>query len=635
MFIFNNLQIKTRLNIFQNLVIVLVFIILGIYIVNTQTKNIISETDDRMSKQLDILNDEINLQIKENQKKVDLSLNLAHQMFYLTGKLTEKNETIQIKAVNQITKKESQQTLKKWEYNNVIIHENNEFVDKLKELNVETATIFQKIDEGFIRISTTVTKENGERAIGTFIPNESPVIQTIMKGETYRGRAFVVKDWYLTAYEPIYINNEIKGILYVGVNEKDMSMLKDALLNKNYFDAGYAFLFDSKGKMIIHPDDSNGDYAEKETVDMVLKANEKQGKIELNETNDVKMIYYKYSQAIDSYLLIKIDKDKILSKVNNISIAIIIAFLISISLILIVNSVLSNSIIKALDKGIVFSNQIANGNLKAELDITQKDEIGILSESLKIMAKRMCNIISEINEYSESINMVGNQMKIASQNISQGASEQASSTEEISSAIEEMATTISQNSENAQLTQNISAFASQNIKEVSKAVDKSNEEVKEISSKISLINDIAFQTNILALNAAVEAARAGEQGKGFAVVAAEVRKLAERSRKASDDITQLIKTNVIQNQNSKILLDKLIPEVEKTNKLVTDITESSFQQNIGALQVSTAIQQLNNVVQQNASASEELASTADELASQANNLIETISFFKNNSQKKS
>jgi methyl-accepting chemotaxis protein len=152
--------------------------------------------------------------------------------------------------------------------------------------------------------------------------------------------------------------------------------------------------------------------------------------------------------------------------------------------------------------------------------------------------------------------------------------------------------------------------------------------MKEIASKVSIIGDIAYQTNILALNAAVEAARAGEHGEGFAVVAEEVRKLAERSQVAAEEINELSAEGVNVAVEAGKLLETIVPEMEKTSKLIQEISAASMEQNSGADQINTAIQQLNQVVQQNAAASEEMASSSEELAGQAEQMREIVSYFK-------
>ncbi|TNE70583.1 HAMP domain-containing protein [bacterium] len=279
-------------------------------------------------------------------------------------------------------------------------------------------------------------------------------------------------------------------------------------------------------------------------------------------------------------------------------------------------------------KGVDFAKTISNGDLTANVDIEQDDEIGLLADALRTMKDRLTDIISNIKSGSNGIASASQQLSSSAQQMSQGSTEQAASAEEVSSAMEEMVANIQQNTDNAQQTEKIALKASEDVLSGSKAVDETVRSMKSIAEKVSVIGEIARQTNLLALNAAVEAARAGEHGKGFAVVAAEVRKLAERSQSAATEINELSKRSVdVADQSGKILIN-IVPDIQKTSDLVQEISASSIEQNTGADQVNTAIQQLNSVIQQNASVSEEIASSAEELSSQADQLRDIISFFR-------
>ncbi len=292
---------------------------------------------------------------------------------------------------------------------------------------------------------------------------------------------------------------------------------------------------------------------------------------------------------------------------------------------------ITRSITSGLLKGVRFAETVSKGDLTVELEhdyIERKDEIGILAKALNNMVKRLRDIVDSIIAGAGNIAAASQEMSSTSQQMSQGANEQASTAEEISSNIEEMVANIQQNTDNAQQTEKIALIATDGIKDSNNSAKTAITSMKNIADKIQIINEIAFQTNILALNAAVEAARAGEHGKGFAVVAAEVRKLAERSRVAADEIDKLTVNGVKVSELSGHKLQEIMPEIEKTAKLVQEITASSIEQNNGADQINNAVQQFNQVVQQNASSSEEMATSSEELAGQAEQLKATVQYFK-------
>jgi methyl-accepting chemotaxis protein len=287
-----------------------------------------------------------------------------------------------------------------------------------------------------------------------------------------------------------------------------------------------------------------------------------------------------------------------------------------------------NSITQSIKEAKEAIKAIAEGDLSITIDTSRKDEIGELLSHLHNMAGKLKEVIGYITTASDNIASASMQMSSSSGQVSQGATEQAASAEEVSSSMEEMAANIGQNTDNAHQTEKIALQAAEDIKEGSSAVNQTVDSMKTIADKITIIGEIARQTNLLALNAAVEAARAGEHGKGFAVVAAEVRKLAERSQGAATEIDALSKASVAIAERSGKLLASIVPNIQKTARLVQEISASSMEQNAGAEQVNSAIGQLNQVIQQNAAASEEMATSAEELSSQAEQLKDTIAFFK-------
>ncbi|MGE0079330.1 MAG: methyl-accepting chemotaxis protein [Bacteroidales bacterium] len=284
--------------------------------------------------------------------------------------------------------------------------------------------------------------------------------------------------------------------------------------------------------------------------------------------------------------------------------------------------------IKPIYSLVEITNQIAEGNLNinSKTDI-RNDEIGLVYNSVHDMAKKLKDIIASIRDAAESFSLAAAQMSSGSQQLSERTNQQASSIEEVSSSMEEMVSSIQQNADNSKETEKISNLAAIGGKKGKESVDTAINSMMQIAQKISVITDIAFQTNILALNAAVEAARAGEHGKGFAVVAAEVRKLAERSRTAADEISNFSSYSVSTAETAGKELQSIVPQIEKTAQLVQEISAASIEQNGGADQVNNAIQQLNQVTQHNASLAEEIASNSEELLSQSQQLKEMVAYF--------
>lgn len=271
--------------------------------------------------------------------------------------------------------------------------------------------------------------------------------------------------------------------------------------------------------------------------------------------------------------------------------------------------------------------QVADGYLDIDIHLKEGDQYSLLA-SVENMRKQLADIIGDVRSSADALSSASEEVNATAQSLAKGASIQAASVEETSASMEQMSASIAQNSENAKITDGMAQHAALDAVTGGSAVMSTIEAMQKIAERISVIDDIAYQTNLLALNAAIEAGRAGEHGRGFAVVASEVRKLAERSQVASQEIGALALETVKRAESAGSILNNMVPSIRKTADLVQEIAAASAEQNAGVIQINSAIGQVSQTLQQNAAASEELSSTSEEMSVQAIRLQESMTYFK-------
>lgn len=541
------------------------------------------------------------------------------------------------------------------------INLNFSILDGFTDLTGVFATVFVRDGDDFIRVTTSHKKENGERAIGTALDHTHPGYQAMLAGNAFSGPATLFGGQYMTRYDPIKNKDgKVIGILYVGVNfTASMKSLSDGIKSMKLGNTGIFYAINAKpgkdyGKVLIHPSKEGAnwlaekDHDGKEYIKAML--DQKQGSFHYREAgqnsgNRERVVAFfqikNWNMVIagDAYLD-EVTAGATIERNWSALFAGLIVAMIAGSLYYLIRATVSRPLAEALK----IVETVASGDLTSRIEIRSQDEIGRLMASMQHMNENLAKIVGEVHSGADTIATASNQIASGNENLQTRTEHQASSLEETASSMEELTSTVKHNGENAREANRLAVSASEVavkggavVSQVTQTMDSINSSSKKIADIISVIDGIAFQTNILALNAAVEAARAGEQGRGFAVVATEVRNLAQRSATASKEIKILITDSVEKVEvGSKLVKDAgdTMGEIVASIKLVTDImseiTIATGEQEAGIGQINQAISEMDNVTQQNATLVEEAAAASVSLREQAAHLAHVVGAFKLN-----
>ncbi len=579
-----------------------------------------------------------------NRRELDASLALAREALARIGGVRLASESVNWSAVNQFNQSASEFRLPKllvgdtWLGQTTSAREPVPVVDEIRHVTGEFCTVFQRMNDAgdMLRVGTSVLKADGTRAIGTYLPAvqpdgaANPVVQAVLRGETYRGRAFVVTDWHATAYEPIWdaTRQRVIGMLYVGLDLATINReLHEAIVRMVVGKSGYVFVLGGKGEqrgryLISQQGKRNG-----ENIWDARDANGRQfiqaliGKAVGAREDEIVFEEYPWKNPGEDQARLKFAAA---------------AYFAPWDWVIGAGTYFEDfAEIRAGTAAVLRSTLLWVIGLSVAVAVAA-GAIGWLAS--RSISRSLGRVISGLRQGSEEITAAARQVSDASQRLAEGASEQAASLEETGASLEEMTGMTNRNAENAaqasQLTRSTREVADHSASDI-QAMRSAMQEIKassdDIAKIIRTIDEIAFQTNILALNAAVEAARAGEAGLGFAVVADEVRSLAQRSAQAARETAAKIEGAIGRTSHGVTIsqrvaqrLGEIVAKIREVDQLVGEVATASREQSQGVTQINTAVGEMDKVTQANAASAEESAAAAEELNAQALALNQAI-----------
>ncbi|MHB9318526.1 methyl-accepting chemotaxis protein [Phytobacter diazotrophicus] len=529
------------------------------------------------------------------------------------------------------------------------LHENNAIVDDFLTRTGAIATLFVRSGDDFVRVATSLRKENGDRAIGTKLDKASPAFAPALKGETYRGLALLFGKRYITQYQPVKDNNgNTIAILFVGVDiTHSWEIMRSKILGRQLGDSGRFYVLDRNngknyGNYLFHPSEE-GKRPQWDERDLNTVLQQTTGTLEQQRPDGHRQMLSWITVPGWNWTVVgEVDKAALLNDVNTLRNQFLIAGLVlSLLFAALFVVIVRRWLTRPLRDAIGLASRYASGDLRASLEVKRQDEVGQLIDAINGIGNGLHAIVLQVRESASDIHHGTNALAADSSEISEQINKQASSVEETSASMEQLAATLQQNAANMEEMQSLVNETAREVQKGGITVEEAvatMDAIRTASQRIAdithVIESIAFQTNILALNAAVEAARAGEHGKGFAVVAQEVRALAARSANAVKEIDELTSDTLKKvheghtlSNNTRQAMDSITAHMNHINQLVNEINNASHEQSAGVNQVNIAMTHIGEATHINAGRVSRSEQTAGTLREKGAHLTEVVRLF--------